>query len=70
MRDLKPTVLLKAVTEPFTWDNYMELVRGTNYVVDTSDNPRTRYLTNNSYIMAEQDPKKAPAAVEGVQYRW
>ena len=28
MRALNPTALVTAVTEPFTWDNAMELVRG------------------------------------------
>ena len=41
MRDLNPTLLVTAVTEPLTWDNTMELVRGNDYVVETSDNPHT-----------------------------
>ena len=41
MRDLNPTLLVTAVTEPLTWDNTMELVRGNDSVVDASNNPRT-----------------------------
>ena len=41
MRALNPTVLVKAVTGPLTWYNTMELVRGNDCVVETSDNPRT-----------------------------
>ena len=59
MRALNPTVLVMAVTEPLTWDNAMELVRGNNRVLDTSDNPRTRYLINSACVLAEMDPKKA-----------
>ena len=41
MRALNPTALVMTVTEPLTWDNGMELVRGNNWVVDTSNNPCT-----------------------------
>ena len=41
MRALNPTILVTAVMEPLTWDNAMELVRGNNCVVDTSNNPCT-----------------------------
>ena len=34
MRDLNPTVSVTAVTEPLTWDNTMELVKGNDCVVD------------------------------------
>ena len=53
MRALNPTVLVTAVTELLTWDNAIELVRGNDCVVDASNNPRTRYLINNAYVLAE-----------------
>ena len=59
MRSLKPTVSFKDVTEPLTWDIAMELVRGNDRVVDTSDNPRTRYLINEACVLAEREPKTA-----------
>ena len=59
MRALNPTVSMTAVTETLTWDNAMELVRGNNRVLDTSDNPRTRYLINSACVLAEMDPKTA-----------
>ena len=37
----------------------METVRGNNCVVETNDNPRTRYLINNTCVLAERDPKMA-----------
>ena len=37
----------------------MEIVRGNNCVVETNDNPRTRYLINNTCVLAERDPKMA-----------
>ena len=45
------------MTEPLTWDNDMELVRGNEYVVDTSNNPRMRYLINGACILTGRDPK-------------
>ena len=47
MRDLNHTALVTAVTDPLTWDNTMELVRGNNCVVDNGDNPCTWYLIND-----------------------
>ena len=47
------------MTEPLTWDNTMELVRGNNCVVDISDNPRTHYLISNTCVMVEREPKTA-----------
>ena len=41
MRALNRTVYVKAVTEPLTQDNDMELVRGNECVVDINDNPCT-----------------------------
>ena len=38
MRDLNPTVLVMAVTEPLNWGNAMELMRGNNCVVDIKNN--------------------------------
>ena len=57
MRDLKPTVLVTAVTEPLTWDNTMELVRGNDCVVDAINNPCTRYLINNACVLEEKETK-------------
>ena len=37
----------------------MELVRGNNCVVDTSDNPRRRYLINNACVFPEREKKTA-----------
>ena len=54
MRDLNPTVLVTAVLEPLTWDNAMELVRGTDCVVDTSNNPCMRQLINYACILTER----------------
>ena len=48
VRDLNPTVLVTAMTDPLTWDNTMELVRGNDCVMDISNNPRTRYLINDA----------------------
>ena len=41
MMVLNPTALVTAAMDPLTWYNAMELVRGNNCVVDTSDNPCT-----------------------------
>ena len=70
MRPLNPTVLVTAVTEPLTWDNAMELVRGTDCAVDTSDNPRTRYLMNDACVLVERELKTVSTAGEGVQSLW
>ena len=56
MRSLIPTASL---TEPLTWDNAMELVRGNNCVVDTSDNPCTWYLINDACVLAGRELKMA-----------
>ena len=37
----------------------MDIVRGNDCVVDTNDNPRTRYLINNACVLAERDPNMA-----------
>ena len=37
----------------------MELVRGNDCVVDTSNNPHTRYLFDNACVLAERDSKTA-----------
>ena len=68
MRALNPTVLVTSVTEPLTWDNAMELVRGDDCVVDARDNPRTRYLINGACVLAGRDPKSA-AMTNGVSGR-
>ena len=59
MRDLNPNVSVTAMTEPLTWENSMELVRGNDCVVDTSNNPCMPYMINEAYIMAERLPKTA-----------
>ena len=48
MRALSPIVSVAAAMDPITWDNNMELVRGNDRVVETSDNTRTQYLINES----------------------
>ena len=68
MRSLNPTVSVTDVTETLIWDNGMELVRGNEYVVDISNNPRTRYLINDACILMERDPKMA-AMANGVNGR-
>ena len=55
MRDLNPTALVTAVTDPLTWDNSMEIVRGNNCVVDTIDNSCTWYLINNAWVLAGRE---------------
>ena len=57
MRDLNPTVSVTDVTDPLIWDNDMELVRGNNCVVNTIDNPRTRYLINDTCVLDDREPK-------------
>ena len=42
IRGLNPAVSVMAMTETLTWCNAMDLVRGNNCAVDTSDNPFTR----------------------------
>ena len=59
MRALNPTVSVTAVIEPLNWDKDMELLRGNDCVVDTSDNPRKMYLINNICVLAEKEPKTA-----------
>ena len=59
MRYLNPTLLVMAVTDPLTWDNDMELVRGNGCVMDARNNPRTRYLINNARILAGRKSKMA-----------
>ena len=68
MRSLNLTVSVTAVTEPLTWDNSMDLVRGNDYVVDARDNPRMRYLMNDACILAGREPKTA-ATTNGVSGR-
>ena len=48
IRDLKSTLSMTAVTDTLTWDNTTELVRGNDCVVDTRENPCTRYLINDA----------------------
>ena len=57
MRDINPTVLVTAVTDPLIWDNTMELVRGKKCVVDTIYNTCKRYLINNAYVLVERETK-------------
>ena len=57
MRALNPTVSVTTLTEPLTWDNYMEIVRGNNCVVDAISNPCTRYLINDACVLAGREPK-------------
>ena len=59
MRYLNPTALVTAVTEPLTLDNTIELVRDSNCVVDTSDNPCTWYLINDVCVLAGRELKMA-----------
>ena len=54
-RALNPTASVTAVTEPLTWDNAIELVRGNNCVVDTSNNPCTWYPINDACVLAGRD---------------
>ena len=37
----------------------MYIVRGNDCVVDTNDNPHTRYLINNACVLAKREPKLA-----------
>ena len=48
MRVLKLTVLLLDVTDPLTWDNDMEILRGYDCVVEAINNPRAWYLINDA----------------------
>ena len=68
MRALNSTILVTAVMEPLTWENNMELVRGNDCVVDTTDNPCTRYLINNACVLAERD-LNITATTNGVSSR-
>ena len=68
MRSLNPSVSVTAVTEPLTWDNAMELLRGNDCVVDASDNPRMRYLINDACVLAGRELKMA-AITNGVSGR-
>ena len=70
MRAPNPTVLVMAVTETLTWDNAMELVRGNDCVVDSSDNPRTRYLINDACVLAGREPKTSPMTNYVSGRRW
>ena len=55
IRNLNPAVLVTYRTEPLTWDNAMELVRGNDCVVDTSNNPRTWYLINDACVLEDRE---------------
>ena len=68
MRDLNHTASATAVTDPLTWDNTMELVRGNNCVVDNGDNPCTWYLINDTCVLAGRELKTA-AMTNGVSGR-
>ena len=68
MRALNTTALVTAVTDPLTWDNTMELVRGNNCVVDTRDNTCTWYLINDACVLAGNELKTA-AMTNGVSGR-
>ena len=68
MRSLNITVSVMAVTEPLNWDNAMDLVRGKDCVVDTSDNPCTQYLINDSCVLAGRELETA-AITNGVSGR-
>ena len=57
MMSLNPTVSVTAMTETLNWDKAIEIVRGNDCVVDTSYNPCTRCLINNTCIMAERESK-------------
>ena len=46
----------------------MEQVRGTDCVVDTSDNTRTWYLMNDACVLAERESKTV-ATTNGVSGR-
>ena len=54
MRALNPNVSVTSVMEPITWDKAMELVRGNDCMVDTSNNPHTRYLINDACVLVER----------------
>ena len=58
-RDLNPTVLVTAVTDPLACDNDMNIARGNGCMVDTGHNPCTRYLINNNYVLSEREPNTA-----------
>ena len=68
MRSLNPTASVMVVMEPLTWDNTMELVRGNNCVVDTSDNPCTWYLIKDACVLAGRELKTA-AMTNGISGR-
>ena len=59
MMSLNPIVLVTAVTDPFTCDNAIEIVRGNYFVADASDNPCTQYLINDACILEGREPKTA-----------
>ena len=59
MSSLNPTVFVTAVMEPLTWYSTMEVVSGNNYVVDASDDPRMRYLVNNTCVRVGRELKTA-----------
>ena len=59
---------MTAVTEPLTWDNAMDLVRGNDCVVDARKNPRTQYLINDACVQAGRELKTA-AMTNGVSGR-
>ena len=68
MRHLNPTILVTDVTEPLNWEKTMEMVRYNDCVVDASDNPRTRYLINDAFILAGTELKTV-AMTNGVSGR-
>ena len=68
MTALNRTASVTAVTEPLTWYNAMVLLRGSNCVVDTRDNPCTWYLINEACVLAGRELKTA-AMTNGVNGR-
>ena len=52
LKALNPTVECRAITEPLTSDNALDLVSAHDLVVDACDNPRTRYLVNDACVLA------------------
>lgn len=49
---INPFVHVNAVREAFTVDNALPLVRDHDVVLDCTDNPLTRYLTNDAAVIA------------------
>ena len=67
-RALNLAVFVTAMTEPLNWDNAMEKVRVNDCMVDARDNPRIRYLINNSCVLEGRELTTA-TMINGVSGR-